>query len=332
MALGRSVKPPAEGFPALDPVADESLKVVTYFDALIRSGVGMEGLLKASAAMTGVPAGVERRGRVTRCDAEGRLAEDPQVTRSSEREGAGFTVWLERDAEPFANDERVVERLAIAVELLEARTGPSHGLDVAIDVSQTLADRTVALARLHVTPASRVRILATTLEVRAPGPVSTILPTRAGMLRATLDTTGSATPSGRTGVGQWIRADHAHESWAGAITAFRLADDRDPVVWAEALGAMLILAQAYDHEHPHVDVTRLAQIDRREWDVLRKLVESESLRSAAAKLGMHHSTVQARAEALTRALGYDVRTAEGRMRFAAASILLRLTPPSDSSD
>ena len=325
------MKEQADSFPALDAVADESLKIVAYFDDLMRSGVGMEGLLRAAAAMTGVRVGVEHRGRVTRCDAERRLVEDPDAARSSEWEGPDLTAWLERAGEPCANDERVLERLALAIELLDARGGPAHGLDVAIDASRTLADRTAALARLRVTPAARIRILATRPEVRAPGPVSTILPTRAGMLRATLDTNGEAEPSGPTGVGQWVRADHVHESWEGAITAYRLTDDHDPVVWAEALGSMLILAQAYDHEHPHVDVTRLAQIDRREWDVLRKLVESESVRSAAAKLGMHHSTVQARAESLARALGYDVRTAEGRMRFAAASILLRLTPPPEAA-
>ncbi|MBH5131854.1 hypothetical protein RVN83_29815 [Streptomyces sp. PU10] len=42
---------------------------------------------------------------------------------------------------------------------------------------------------------------------------------------------------------------------------------------------------------------------------------------------MHHSTVQARHEALTQTLGYDPRTNVGQMRYIAAALLLRLTDP-----
>ncbi|GAA4991392.1 helix-turn-helix domain-containing protein [Streptomyces hyderabadensis] len=90
---------------------------------------------------------------------------------------------------------------------------------------------------------------------------------------------------------------------------------------------MLLLAQTYDPEHPHEDVRTLARLDRRSADVLRTLVEADSVRSAAAELGMHHSTVQARHEALTHTLGYDPRSNVGRMRYIAAALLLRLTDP-----
>ncbi|GGQ88487.1 hypothetical protein [Kitasatospora griseola] len=42
---------------------------------------------------------------------------------------------------------------------------------------------------------------------------------------------------------------------------------------------------------------------------------------------MHHSTVQARHEALTDTLGHDPRSTTGRMRYVAAAPLLRLTGP-----
>lgn len=87
---------------------------------------------------------------------------------------------------------------------------------------------------------------------------------------------------------------------------------------------MLLLARAYDPAHPHLDVTTLAGLDDRSAEILRVLVESDSIRAAAATLAMHHSSVQARHESLTRDLGYDPRTTVGRMRYVAVELLRRL--------
>ncbi|MEU2305802.1 helix-turn-helix domain-containing protein [Streptomyces misionensis] len=125
--------------------------------------------------------------------------------------------------------------------------------------------------------------------------------------------------------GTWVRAGHAPESWDAAIIALRLTDDYAPAVDATDLGATLLLAQAYDPQHPHHDVRALAGLDTRSVDVLRTLVEADSIRSAAAALGMHPSTVQARHETLIQILGYDPRTDIGRMRYIAAALLPRLT-------
>ncbi len=109
------------------------------------------------------------------------------------------------------------------------------------------------------------------------------------------------------------------------MIALRLTDTSDPVVDATDLGALLLLARAHDPREPHEDIRALARLDARSTQVLRALVEADSLRSAAARLGMHHSTLQARHDALTRDLGYDPRTASGKARYAAAEFLLRLT-------
>ncbi|MEV7721696.1 PucR family transcriptional regulator, partial [Streptomyces sp. NPDC088184] len=57
---------------ALDPEASETLKVISYFDTLITGGVGLDGLLRGAAALSGTVAGAERRGRTSRRDPEGR--------------------------------------------------------------------------------------------------------------------------------------------------------------------------------------------------------------------------------------------------------------------
>ncbi len=78
-------------------------------------------------------------------------------------------------------------------------------------------------------------------------------------------------------------------------------------------------AALLDPQKPHEDVRALAGLDARSAGVLRTLVEADSIRSAAAALGMHHSTVQARHEALTQTLGYDPRTNVAQMRYIAAA-------------
>lgn len=318
---------------ALDPEASETLKVVAYFDALVASGVGLDGLLRAAAVLSGVAAGAERRGRVTRVDSTGRrLDAIGDVERHPERVGTGTAVWLERTGSLHANDEMVVERLALAVELLETHRGPVSSLDVVVDAGRSADERREALTRLGIDVAARIRLVATGVGDAAPGTPTTVVPTRNGMLRATVDSSGRVSPADRTGLGVWVRADHAPDSWQSAVIAYRLTDATDRIVDATDLGAMLILAHSYDPEAPHDDVTTLAGLDALQSTVLRALVEADSIRSAAARLGMHHSSVQARHDALTRDLGYDPRTPIGRMRYVAAALLLRLSDDSTAPD
>lgn len=59
-------------------------------------------------------------------------------------------------------------------------------------------------------------------------------------------------------------------------------------------------------------------------EILRVLVEADSIRAATTRPAMHHSTLQARHESLIHYLGYDPRTTAGRMRYIAAELLRRL--------
>lgn len=310
---------------ALDPAASETLRVVSYFDALIARGVGLDGLLRAAAALSGVVAGAETRGRTRRFDPAGRVVPGPAETPTRRVQlPFGGAVWIERGGPPHVNDEMILERLALAVGLIEAHHHPADGLDIIIDAERSADERATALARLRIGPHERIRLVATDVDAPWPGAPHTELPTRFGILRATLDRQGALLSAGRVGLGPWVRADLAPESWDGAVIAYRLATASVPVVDATDLGAMLILARAYDPEHPHHDVTTLAGLDARSAEILRVLVESDSIRAAAAALTMHHSTVQARHESLSRELGYDPRTTGGRMRYIAAEVLRRL--------
>ena len=70
-------------------------------------------------------------------------------------------------------------------------------------------------------------------------------------------------------------------------------------------------------------------LDDRIAEVLRVLVETDSVRGAATELSMHHSTVQAKHEQLIALLGYDPRSTAGRMRYMAAELLRRLDDQHD---
>ncbi|AWH90977.1 hypothetical protein [Dietzia lutea] len=312
---------------ALDQEASETLKVVTYFDALVTAGVGLDGLLRGAAALSGAVAGAERSGKITRWDSSGaRLDASATSVRSPQRVTPTASVWLERAGRLHANDAMVVERLGLAVDILDSRRVPENSLDIVLDAGRALEERSTALARLHLDPSTRIRIIGTSMARQAPGAASTVVPTRYGMLRASIDRKG-AVPDGRAGLGIWVRADHAPESWESAVIAHRLTGPDHPRVDATDLGLMLRLAQSFDPEEPHDDILALRRLDDRAAAVLLTLVQADSIRSAATELGMHHSTVQARHEALTRELKYDPRTPVGRMRYVAAGLLLRLMDP-----
>lgn len=310
---------------ALDPEASEAVKVVSFFDALITNSVGLYGLLRGAAVLSGVVAGAEREGKVSRFDPEGkRLADSQPHSRPLKRSFAGGVVWIEREGAPHANDNMVLDRLAFAVGLLDMQNGMPGGLAVILDSSRALDERIAALSRLRISPDARVRLIATHAGAAHVGSMTTVMPTRYGMLQATLDLDGSLEPIPPAGFGEWVRADRVHESWEGAVIAHRLTTRFTPVLSAEDLGAMLLLARSYDPKDPPVDVLVLESLDDRSAEILRVIVETDSIRGAAAELAMHHSTVQAKHESLAEQLGYDPRTLGGRMRYMAAEILRRL--------
>lgn len=311
---------------ALDPEASEALKVVAYFDALIAGRVGTEGVLRGAAALAGTAVGLARHSTTVRMSAEGQRMPDAEPpNRAQSRAFAGGLVWLERDGPPHTNDEILLERLAFAIDLLDSTSAEASTLAVIVDATRSLEERVAALARLRIAPQDDICLLATAPGARTGDAPSAVAPTRYGMLQATLELSNreidASTP---TGVGQFVRADHAPESWQGAVIALRLSTPLTPVVEAADLGAMLLLARAYDPEHPHPDVTALGSLDSRSAQVLRVLVEADSIRSAASELAMHHSTLQAKHESLTRTLGYDPRSTVGRMRYIAAEMLRRI--------
>ncbi|GEE01699.1 hypothetical protein nbrc107696_21450 [Gordonia spumicola] len=307
------------------PTADDVLEVVKRFDALISAGTSVHGHLRAAAIMADTVAGAERAGRMARFRPDGSIAPtgDAADTPRTEQAVEAGRVWLER-ATPGPLDAVIVDRLAFAVGLLDARNDPATGLSLLIDGDKTMDERAAGLSRLNLQPDTPVRLVATDLGRAASG-ISAAVPTRYGILQASLDVSGGIAPTGRVGLGEWVRADRAPESWIGAVIAHRLTSSDMITVDVADIGAMLVLARAYDPDQPHPDVETLRHLDARSADVLRALVNAPSIRNAAVELAMHHSTLQAKHDSLTRVLGYDPRTIPGRLRYMTAELLRRLS-------
>jgi hypothetical protein len=341
---------------ALDPEASESLKVISYFDTLVAGGVGIEALLRGAAALTGAPTGYASAGRALRLGPDGarlpvrppEASAHPGRTRPAGRDGH---VWIERDGAEHANDAMVLERLAIAIGITTARRAGDEASAVEIAVNPHAApdERATALARLRLDAERTLRAAAIPVDASAPADAPTaVIATPHGLARAVLlrpgaaladlapaplgapsarPDGGEARPADRAGLGLELPADRLPESWASALIALRLAGEAEPTVDAADLGALLMLALAADGAELHPDAEALARLDPRSRLVLDALADAESTRAAASRLGMHHSSVQARATALAADLGYDPRSPRGRTRYALARTLLTLASP-----
>ncbi|RXZ71660.1 helix-turn-helix domain-containing protein [Agromyces albus] len=320
---------------ALDPEASETLKVVSYFDTLVGGSVGPEALVRGAAVLSGAVAGYRSGGRVIRVSHDGvrmadAAADDP--TWPSHDVGPDADVWIERVGAPHANDTMVVERLAIAMAITLARRAPAAegAVEVAVSSAATAEERAVALSRLRLDATPLVRAVALPADsIAAPEGPSSIVATAHGLARAVLVRDApTLAPGIRAGIGLPVAPEHLPESWSSALIALRLGSADEPVVDATELGAVLLVAEAAEgRAHRHPDAAALAELDPRSLETLDALADTGSVRAAAARLGMHHSSVQARVAGLATTLGYDPRTPRGRTRYALARALLSLGGP-----
>lgn len=320
---------------ALDPDASETLKVVSYFDTLVARSVGVESMLRGAAVLSGATVGHRDGQKIIRVRADGvRVDPADQADDWPHREsGPESVVWLERTGDPHTNDNMILERLTLALGIIRARRSGEveSAVELAISSFASTDERAFALARARV-PSGPLRLVASPPD---PAPrslhPSAVVATRHGLTRATIlseDTAPADAWDGehptRLGVGNAGSATHLPESWASALIAVRLTTEQEPQMSAEDLGALLLIAES-DPEGQHPDVVALARLDERTRELLDAVVEEQSVRAAAARLGRHHSSVQERLTVVTEALGYDPRTPRGQARFVVARTLLRLS-------
>lgn len=265
----------------LDPNAGAYLRVIEYFDRLVNNGVSLEGLTRASAALSGCTAGLrdEDSGRVIRFDSNGQSSppliqpvgvEIPVVI----DDVIVGHVWLERET-PEPLDEILVERMAVTAG---ARWRPLRSiegtdpalLELVISSAAEDQDRIRALRLMGLSPLQDLRAIAISVtdgdlseimqeivaSVIAAGGIarSALLGTSGAILiqiphvklhESLEKLAGKANPNIRIGLGHSVPASRAAESWTTARLAARFAyawNKKRFVVNYEELGSLAMLA------------------------------------------------------------------------------------------
>ena len=331
----------------LDSHVEGALRVVMFYDTLMRRRVDLPALTRASAGLAECVAGIRLHGtgRTIRMSPEGTEVSDPPPTASTttpitlDDEEIG-TVWLERVDTPRLLDEVLLDRLAIAAAAVVERYGPARTtmadpalVELVISCDTDEAGRTRALRLLGFAADLPVRVVA----VRSPLPLdqvaALVCPARlvkaapvadVGVILATTVDPARLPADVLAGIGS---ADSPDRSWREARTALRFTTARQPVVHHDDLGALTLLAQAsQDALRDNTDVAAIAGLngDSADLETLDVYCATGSLRRAAELLHLHHSSVARRLEQIGKALGIELTEPAGLIRARLALTAWRL--------
>ncbi|SHN39699.1 helix-turn-helix domain-containing protein [Cryptosporangium aurantiacum] len=324
---------------ALDPEAGAALRVVTYFDDLLAHGAGIQSIVRGAAMLTAGPVALVDHVRQVhiRVDADGRTgrpAESPDPRWPHISVGSGDAVlWLERSGSPRPIDAIVLERAAaVAATVLDRTRGSGRrrphdpaSIEVLLDAEAAPDTRAMAAQRLGMAAWKRARAAAfADGGARIYGESEDVPSERESSPPSTV----------RAGIGPLVAVDDLPASWAQARLALRLtaagtpADPGPRIVHAEEAGGLLVLARTVGPGTPEIeDVAALERAARTApWILatLEAVSASSSLRGAATRLRLHHSTLQKRITHAERLLGWSLTDAHGGLRLQLALVLRRL--------
>ncbi|WP_440105009.1 PucR family transcriptional regulator [Streptosporangium sp. H16] len=331
----------------LDSEAGGALRVVMFYDTLMRRRVDLPALARASAGLAECVTGIRLHGtgRAIRMSPDGGEASAPAAPASTtapitlDGEEVG-TVWLERPGPPGPLDELLLDRLAIAATAVVERYGPARTtmadpalVELVISSDSDEAARARALRLLGFAADLPIRVIA--VRSRRPldqvgGLICPARPVKAApvadvgvILATTMDP--ARFPAGvQAGVGA---AESPDRSWREARTALRFTTPRRPVVHHDDLGVLALLAQVpQDTARDNADVAAIARMagTPEDLDTLDAYCATGSLRRAADLLHLHHSSVSRRLEQLGKTLGFELTEPTGLVRARLALTVWRL--------
>ncbi|WP_241683139.1 CdaR family transcriptional regulator [Actinomadura sp. J1-007] len=323
----------AERLSGLDPHVDGVIRVVLFYDTLMRRRVDLPALARASAGLAECVAGIRLHGtgREIRMAPDGREASGPPAPASGtspitlDEEEIGV-VWLERDGPSGPLDAALLERLAIAAAGVVERYGPARTtmadpalVELAVSADGDEAARARALRLLGFAADLPVRVVAVRSSLPLDRIGALICPARpvkaasladVGVILAGAVAPDRFPPGVRAGVGA---APSPDRSWRQARTALRFTTPRRPVVHHDDLGALALLAEIPpDAVRGNADVAAIARMAGSEdLDTLDAYCATGSLRGAADLLHLHHSSVSRRLEQIAKVLGIDLTAPKG---------------------
>jgi hypothetical protein len=331
----------------LDSQAEGAIRVVVFYDTLIRRRVDLSALARASAALAECVAGIRLHGtkRVIRVSSDGGKASAPQPAASTtasitlDEEEIG-TVWLERPGPPRPLDQLLVDRLAIAAAAVVERYGPAHTtmadpalVELAISAASDEAARTRALRLLGFAADLPVRVIAVRSRVPLDQVGNLVCPARpvkaaqlgdVGVILATTIDPARFPTGVRAGIGAPQSPDR---SWREARTALRFTGPREPVICYDDLGALALLTEIpRDATRDNTDVAAIGRLagNPDDLETLDVYCATGSLRRAADLLHLHHSSVARRLEQIGKILGIELTEPTGLTRARLALTAWRL--------
>ena len=324
----------------LDPSASLGLRVIACFDELVVGNVNTRGLLAAAASLAGCPAGFrqEHPRRVLRVSPRGSVVDgDPPEldVESMAPASDGLVVWLEREGEALPNDAITLERLALAVRIRHGRGRRDHDnrrhLGLLTDLDVAAEERIAAAVALGLSATGRYRVAAAPLFavwVRHPDGPEDVIPTRHGPIHAIiLPESYDAFEASPCGVGVVSSVHELHHSFRTAMVALRLcAPPDDGLVCADAYGGLIDMLADTPEDGQQPDAARMDDVAKHPWGLttVAAIVTTQSVREAARRAGVHHSTLSTRVDVISAALGFDPLDGFGRARLGLAYLSHRL--------
>lgn len=353
------------------------MRIIDFFDGLTRNRAGYEALVRAAAGLADCPTGLrDGTGKVIAYfDAKGRpIATEPSddclVERGFGDFASGGTVWLERPDGAQPLDEMLLERMAVAAEIILDRrrgsAGPVRDDPLLIrtlvnarsrDLDKVEAARVLGLtgeilmlaARLVARDTQRLSRVAHSLEHDLGRPVRAAVmdeSSAAFVVDATVSdlldkALAKALSAGdRVGVGPRRPAQEANLSWRAANQAlvFAVSGGAAPVVHSADIGPMVLLAAL-----PRADLAALPDVvalrclagspsGREVIATIECLVATGSLRQVSTAMHMHHSSIASRIHRAEAALGYGLGAQDGLFRARLALEMWRIAGSGPDSD
>lgn len=320
----------------LDPAAKDSLLVIEYFDRLVSADISVTGALKEAALLSRAEVGYERKGRRRRFMRSG----DEAAGTAPPKEAIGTsisntgTVWMLIDEHSAPSAPIVLERLALAITIIEHR---AEGEPARVSAVETLLSTSrqeqeqdpnayaTAIGRLRLESNGRFRAIATPMSVTPPsGWPHALIDTQDGPIRGVIVRDG-ARWAGAGGVGTCVEARELHASWKHAVIALKLSDGQQPFE-ADSLGALLAALGEYSGPVQVAEIERIEHAMKHHWTLteLEAIADGKSLRGIASVAGLHHSTIQERLMRLPDVLTYEINDAVGKARLLTGVLLTRI--------
>ncbi|WP_329543533.1 helix-turn-helix domain-containing protein [Streptomyces sp. NBC_01356] len=331
----------------LDSQAEGAIRVVMFYDTLMRRRVDLPALARASAVLAECVTGIRLHstGRAIRVSPDGREASTPPSPASTtasitlDEEEIG-TVWLERSSAPGSLDELMLDRLALAAAAVVERYGPARTtmadpalVELVISSDSDEAARARALRLLGFAADLPVRVIAVRSQLPldkigclvCPGrPVKAAPLADVGVILATREDLARFPAGVRAGIGA---AESPDRSWREARTALRFTTPREPVIRYADLGALALLAEIpQDTARENTDVAAIVRLadNPEDLETLDAYCATGSLRRAADLLHLHHSSVSRRLEQIGKTLGFELTQPTGLVRAGLALTTWRL--------